>query len=76
MVKEKNGKKYSIKVITSSDQKRFISVQDDEMDKRAEKAVEAAVEKAVICRKPVAKYDKVSKKAYLEYSDGEKKYVD
>lgn len=76
MVKEKNGKKYSIKVITSSDQKRFISVQDDEMDKRAEKAVEAAVEKAVICKKPVAKYDKVSKKAYLEYSDGEKKYVD
>jgi hypothetical protein len=46
------------------------------MDKRAVQAVKSAVNKAKICKKPVAKYDKVAKKAYIQYSDGVKKYVE
>ena len=28
-----------------------------------------------ICKKPIAKYDMVTKSAYVEYADGEKEYV-
>jgi hypothetical protein len=37
--------------------------------------VRSAIDKAKICRKPIAKYDSVTKKTYVEYADGEKKYV-
>jgi hypothetical protein len=37
--------------------------------------VRSAIDKAKICRKPIAKYDPVTKKTYVEYADGEKKYV-
>lgn len=74
-VKNVAGKKMSIKVVGASEQKKFISDRDSEMDARAEKAVKVAVEKAVFCKKPVAKYDSKTKRAYLEYPDGEKKYV-
>lgn len=74
-VKERIGKKHSVKVIHSSKQSGFISAQDAEMDARATQAVKSAVEKAQFCKKPVAKYDVVSKKAYVEYANGERKYV-
>lgn len=45
------------------------------MDKRASYAVKSAIEKAIICQKPIAKYDIDSKKTYIEYANGEKKYV-
>lgn len=70
------GKKHSIKVIGSADQKGYISSKDIEMDARATKAVKSAIEKAEFCKKPVAKYDVKTKKAYIEYSAGVKKYVE
>ena len=45
------------------------------MDNRASAAVRSAIDKARVCKKPIAKYDPVTQKAYIEYSDGEKKYV-
>lgn len=69
------GKKHSIKVIGSADQKDYISIKDKEMDARATKAVKSAIEKAEFCKKPVAKYDIKTKKVYVEYSAGERKYV-
>lgn len=54
----------------------YISEKDMEMDRRALEAVKAAKQKAMICKKPIAKYDAKSKKAYLEYADGSIKYVD
>lgn len=69
------GRKHSIKVIASSEQKGYISSQDAEMDARAIEAVKSAVAKATFCKKPVAKYDTEKKKAYVEYADGVKKYV-
>lgn len=45
------------------------------MDKRAAYAVKAAIKKAKVCKKPIAKYDAVQKKAYIEYANGTKKYL-
>ncbi len=39
------------------------------------KAVKAAINKAKICKKPIAGYDKEKKQAYVEYANGERKYV-
>ncbi|MCM1123338.1 MAG: hypothetical protein NC416_12220 [Eubacterium sp.] len=74
-VKVRTGKKHTIKVITSSDQRSVISVQDAVMDARAVQAVKSAVAKAEFCKKPIAKYDIAAKKAYIEYADGARKYV-
>lgn len=73
-VKAKNGR--IIKVVASADQGTVISNRDAEMDARAIQAVKSAVAKAEFCKKPVAKYDKVTKQAYIEYADGERKYVE
>jgi hypothetical protein len=70
----KNGR--NINVVSTFEQQSAISDNDAEMDKRAVQAVKSAVNKAKICKKPVAKYDKVAKKAYIQYSDGVKKYVE
>lgn len=45
------------------------------MDKRTAYAVKAAIKKTKVCKKPVAKYDVVQKKAYIEYANGTKKYL-
>ncbi len=45
----------------------FISEKDVEMDKRARAAVSAAINKLEIKQKPIAKYDAVTQKEYLEY---------
>lgn len=65
----------SVTVISSNTPNDGISESDAEMDKRAREAVRSAINKAVICKKPIAKYDKVNKKAYIETADGERKYV-
>lgn len=62
-------------VVISSDQKNYISNHDAEMDARAIEAVTSAVAKAKFCKKPVAQYDVATKKVYVEYADGVKKYV-
>lgn len=63
-----------ISVVDKKSNKRLLTESDKEMDARAKKAVKMAITKAKICKKPVAYYDTVSKKAYLEFADGVKKY--
>ena len=50
----------------------FISESDAEMDQRANAAVRSALDRAKICKKPIAKYDSETQKAYVEYEDGVK----
>jgi hypothetical protein len=45
------------------------------MDARAVEAVKAAINKARVCKKPIAGYDKENKKAYIEYANGDIKYA-
>ena len=65
----------SFTVKVSSSNMEEISLEDKEMDLRVTAAVNAAIKKAKVCNKPIAKYDKRKKKAYLLQSNGEKKYV-
>lgn len=51
-----------------------ITESDMEMDYRAVQAVKAAVNRAKVCKKPIARYDKDTQKAYMEYADGERVY--
>lgn len=74
IVKAKEGR--AIKVVAPADHKNAISKRDAEMDARARQAVKSAVSKAEFCKKPIAKYDKKAKKAYVEYADGIKRYVE
>lgn len=39
------------------------------------KAVKAAINNAKISKIPIAGYDKEKKRAYVEYANGERKYV-
>jgi hypothetical protein len=68
----------SVKIITDDNLKNrnnIISDSDAEMDNRATAAVRAAIDKAKVCGKPIARYDSTNKRAYIEYANGEKKYV-
>ena len=69
-IREIKGKKWTVKVISPSDYRDSITDSDAEMDARAVQAVKAAVFKAEFCKKPVAKYDVLTKRAYIEYPDG------
>ena len=73
-VSTKSGK--VIKVVSREEEKNTLTVSDSEMDARATEAVKAAINKAKICKKPVAGYDKEKKAAYVEYANGERKYAD
>lgn len=73
-VSTKNGR--VIKVISRDEEKNMISVSDSEMDIRAVEAVKAAINKAKICKKPIAGYDKERKTAYIEYANGDRKYAE
>ena len=73
-VKVKAGR--TIKVVAVSERNNFISSNDEEMDARAIEAVKTAVSKAKFCQKPIARYDTQTKKVYVEYADGDRKYVD
>lgn len=64
-----------VTIVAPEDQNKAITKNDAEMDMRAREAVKSAINKAVTCKKPVAKYDKASGKAYIEKADGEKIYV-
>ena len=65
-----------IKVVSSEEEKTTLTVSDNEMDARAVEAVKAAINKAKICKKPIAGYDKEKKAAYVEYANGERKYAE
>ena len=64
-----------IKVISREKEKNTLTLLDNEMDERAVEAVKAAINKAKICKKPIASYDKEKKRAYVEYANGERKYA-
>lgn len=70
-VRTKSGK--VIKVVSHGEEKNILTVSDAEMDERAVEAVRAAINKAKICKKPIAGYDKDKKIAYVEYANGGKK---
>ena len=57
-------------------QREAISSNDVEMDRRAAAAVQSAIDKAKICKKPIARYDIATKRAFVEYADGSIQYVD
>lgn len=73
-VSTKSGK--VINVVPREEEKSTLTVSDSEMDERAVEAVKAAINKARICKKPVAGYDKEKKQAYVEYANGERKYAE
>ena len=74
IVKMKNGK--DIKVVsTIEEEKNTLTPSDNEMDERAVEAVKAAINRAKICKKPIAGYDNVRKTSYVEYANGERKYI-
>ena len=78
VAREKKVGKFSVKIITKDDnlvRDKIISQNDAEMDNRATEAVRSALNKAKFCKKPIAKYDVIAKRAYVELADGERKYV-
>ena len=72
-VSTKSGK--VIKVVSQEEEKSTLTVSDNEMDKRAVEAVKAAINKAKICKNPIASYDNEKKLDYVEYANGERKYA-
>ena len=69
-----NGK--TVKVVSSSDINSTLTPEDIDMDNRAKEAVRVAIERTTFLNKPIGKYDLLTKRAYLEYPNGDKKYVD
>ena len=68
-------KELKIKTVTGKDIDKVLTKDDKDMDARAREAVRAAIEKAKFCKKPIAKYDVKTKRAYLEYPSGARRYV-
>lgn len=62
-----------VTIVSSSN--RTISKNEAEMDIRAREAVRSAIHKAKTCKKPIARYDRVRKMAYIETEDGRRVYV-
>ena len=60
----------TIKVISPDAQKTVITAEDADMDNRAKNAVRAAINRAQVCKKPIARYDAKTKKVYIENADG------
>lgn len=65
----------TVSVVPAGEMNSAITDKDAEMDLRAREAVKSAINRAKVCGKPIAKYDPVSKRAYIENAAGEKKYV-
>ena len=68
--------KYGFENSLSEEEKSTLTESDNEMDERAVEAVKAAINKAKICKKPIAGYDNEKKQAYVEYANGERKYAE
>jgi hypothetical protein len=60
----------AIKVIDAQEKDAFLTQDDKDMDIRATAAVKSALNKAKICGKPIARYDIVTHRAYIENADG------
>lgn len=72
-IRLKNNK--VVNIVTSESVNSVLTEEDIEMDCRANEAVKAAINKAKVCKKPIARYDMTAKKAYIQMPDGEKVYV-
>lgn len=68
--------KRSVTVVSPENVNAVLSETDIEMDYRAREAVKAVINRAEICKKPIAKYDSTNKKAYLQTADSKKIYVE
>lgn len=73
--KVRTVKNYTINVISVNNHRNAISDNDAVMDERAVQAVKSAIAKAKFCHKPIAKYDIDTKKVYIEYANGGRKYI-
>lgn len=71
----KINQNFSVTVVEPENLIEYVSDDDAEMDKRMQYAVKTAISKSKICKKPVAKYDKKSRRAYIKFADGHKEYV-
>ena len=71
------NKAVEVKIVrkTSPTRNLYISEEDKDMDRRVGAAVKAAINKAKVKNAPVADYDPVEKKSYLEFADGRKESV-
>lgn len=76
MAKVVNLNGMTIKVIDSQEKDSFLTQDDINMDIRANAAVKAALNKAKICGKPIARYDIVTHRAYIENADGTIRFVE
>lgn len=65
-----------VTVVSPENVNAVLSETDIEMDYRAREAVKAAINRAKICKKPIAKYDSANKKAYLQIADSKKIYIE
>ena len=66
----------TVKVIDNTEKQDNLSQEDKDMDIRAKEAVKAAIEKAKVCKKPIARYDIETKRAYIEDAEGNRRYVE
>ena len=66
----------AVKVIDNTEKQETLSQEDKDMDIRAKEAVKAALEKAKVCKKPIARYDTETKRAYIEDAEGNRRYVE
>ena len=73
-MREVNYNGQIIQVIEKDEADQYLSESDKEMDARACEAVRVAIEKAKFCKKPIARYDEETHRAYLEYPNGERRY--
>lgn len=64
----------TIRVIMPDEVDEYLTEEDIDMDRRVRQGVKAAIERTKACKKPIARYDPVKKKAYMEYPDGTRKY--
>ena len=62
-------------LIRKAAEEQILSDHDKQMDIRAKAAVRSVLERAHVCGNAVAKYDKETKTAYLEYPDGTREDV-
>ena len=66
----------TVKVIDNAEKQDNLSQEDKDMDIRAKEAVKAALAKAKVCKKPIARYDIEAKRAYIEDAEGNRRYVE
>ena len=76
MAKSVNLNGMKIKVIDAQEKDAYLTRDDIDMDIRAKAAVKAALNKAKICGKPIARYDMLTKRAYIENADGTIRFVE